>query len=228
MRRSNRALLLAMAVATTACGDLLSLHGLYTPERQVFDSTLEGAWEREDDRLFVQRSTDGYSVRAEDQRDASDVLRYEVHLADVNGVRFADLRQEDTIGHLLVRIRTVDGELHLAFLETAWLRDRIPHENADVERGHTRTVLTIPTEKLRELVSRFALEPRAYGGELFFRRKPAMISRRGGRSIRVTYGVACSCWFRSRSGWQSPLPTRGSPSRGGSSSLRAEAGPTCG
>ena len=172
MRRSKIALLLTIGVATTACGDLLSLHGLYKPESQVFDSTVEGAWEREDDRLFVQRSTDGYSVRAEDKRDASDVLRYEVHLADVNGVRFADLRQEDTIGHMLVRVRVVNGELRLAFLETAWLRDRIPHESADVERGQTRTVLTIPTEKLRELVSRFALEPRAYGGELVFRRKP--------------------------------------------------------
>jgi hypothetical protein len=48
------------------------------------------------------------------------------------------------------------------------------------------------------------------------------------RQVHPAHGVACFCWFRSRSGWQSPLPTRGSPARGGSSSLRAEAGPTCG
>ncbi len=44
MRKLNTALLLAIAVVTTACSDLLSLHALYTPEGQVFDSAPEGRW----------------------------------------------------------------------------------------------------------------------------------------------------------------------------------------
>ena len=170
MRRLNVPVLLALMVLSTACGDLLSLHALYTTHDQVFDSALEGRWEREDDRLLVQRVSDGYTVTAQDKHDTFDSIKYEAHLADVNGVRFADLRQEDTIGHMFVRVRVAEGQLHLAFLDAKWLRDRVQHEDADIEEGKARAVLTLPTARLRQLIGRFASEPRAYDDELVYGR----------------------------------------------------------
>ena len=51
------------------------------------------------------------------------------------------------------------------------MRDRIPHEDAEVEHGKTRAVLTVSTARVRELVGRFASEPEAYDNELVYRRE---------------------------------------------------------
>lgn len=169
MRRLGLAVLLVTTVLMTACGDLVSLHSLYTAQDRVFDPALEGKWETDNKRLLMAPNGDAHKAMLQDKHDPSDAARYEVHLVDIKGVRFADLRQEDTIGHMFVRVRVGNGQLRLAFLDTKWLRDRIPHEDADVGAGNTRAVLTAPTPKLRELVGRFAAEPRAYDDDLVFR-----------------------------------------------------------
>ena len=46
---------------------------------------------------------------------------------------------EDTYyrgGHLIVhRVRVTGGQMHLAFFDSKWLRDRVPNEEADVNNG---------------------------------------------------------------------------------------------
>jgi hypothetical protein len=170
MRRLRPAALLMTMVVTTACGDLFSLHSLYTAQDRVFDPALEGKWETNDERLLVERHGDAYRATVQDKHDPSDAVKYEVHLVDINGLHFADLRQEDTIGHMFVRLRVGSGQLRVSFFDTKWLRDRMPHEDSDVEAGNTRAVLTVPTAQLRELVGRFAAESAAYDDELVFRR----------------------------------------------------------
>jgi hypothetical protein len=152
------------------CGDLLSLHALYTAQDRVFDAGLEGRWENEDVRLLVQREGDLYNVTWQ-SRNPSESAKYEVHLVDINGVRFADALWVDAIGHMFLRVRVTEGRLHLAFFDSKWLRQRIPHEEADVDQGKKQAVLTAGTSQLRELVGRFAREPEAYDdNELVFRR----------------------------------------------------------
>src|SRR6266849_2823168 len=87
------------ALLTTGCGDLLSLHPLYTEQDRVFDATLEGRWESNADLLFVDRAGDGYEVTLQSKKNPSEQSKYETRLVDIGGVRFADLLPLDAIGH---------------------------------------------------------------------------------------------------------------------------------
>ena len=124
MRTVGVVLLCAFALLTAGCGDLYSLHPLYAKTDQVFDPTIEGRWEDGDDLLVVQRMGDLYQATLQSKKDASETQKYEVHLVDVGGVRFADLLHEDSVGHMFVRTRLMDNELHLTFLDSEWLRKR--------------------------------------------------------------------------------------------------------
>ena len=172
MLRSLGGLALAMStLVMVACGDLLSLHALNTTEDQVFDAAVEGQWETENDRLLVRREGDLYNVTWQSKKNPSASAKYEVHLVDVNGVRLADALWVEAIGHMFLRVRMTEGEIRLAFFDSKWLRQRISHEEADVDQGKKQAVLTAGTSQLRKLVGRFAGEPKAYDDkELVFRR----------------------------------------------------------
>lgn len=169
MRHFRALAILVTVLLLTGCEELFSLHGLYTPEGVVMDAALEGRWENDDNQLVIEREDDFYAVTLLSRKNSS--VRYEAHLVDIDGVHFADVRKVGTIGHIFLRVCMTDGELHLAFFDSEWLRERLPHEEADVEHGKTRAVLTVSTSHLRTMVARFAREARAYDGkELVFRR----------------------------------------------------------
>jgi hypothetical protein len=162
---------LLIVLFATGCGDVLSLHALFTRGDKVFDTRLEGTWVGEHDDLVVQREGDLYSVTMQSKKDPSDRARYEVHLVDLGGERFADALWVDAIGHMFLRVRVVDKQLHLAFLDSEWLRSQLPHDDADVDRGKKEAVLTADTPQLRKWVAQFAHEPKAYDqNELVYRR----------------------------------------------------------
>jgi hypothetical protein len=162
MRTAGIALLCALAVLTTGCGDLISLHPLVTKDDQVFDPTVEGRWEDNEDLLVVQRVGDLYRATLQSKTDASETEKYEVRFVDVNGVRFADLIREDSLGHMFLRTLVAKDELHLSFLDSDWLRKRVPHEESEVDGGKTQSVLTARTPQLRSMVAKYAREPKAY------------------------------------------------------------------
>jgi len=167
-------LTLALALGTSGCGDLLSLHALHTPRDRILDPAIEGRWENDDQLLTVQRSGDLYQVKLQSRSDpAGEPRDYHVHLVEIAGVRFADVLWTEAVGHMILRVRLRDGQLHLAFFDSKWLRDRVPHAEADVNNGATQAVLTEPTPQLRALVARYAREPGAYDArELVYRRAP--------------------------------------------------------
>ena len=171
IRNLSGVALLAATLLVTGCGDLLSLHALYTSQDRVFDAALEGRWENEDDRLLVERERDLYNVTLQSKKDPSDSAKYKVHLVDIDGVRFADVLWLEAIGHMFLRVRVTEAQLHLVFFDSQWLRQRVSHEEADVDQGKTQAVLTAGTSQLREWVGRFGREPRAYDdNEIVFRR----------------------------------------------------------
>jgi hypothetical protein len=171
IRKLNGFTLVATMLLLTGCGDLLSLHSLYTAQDQVFDAAMEGRWENEDNQLLVERQGGFYNVTLVSKKNPSDSTKYEVHLVDINGVRFADILVVDTIGHMFLRVRVTDGQLSLAFFDSQWLRQRVSHEGAEVEQGKTRAVLTARTSQLRKTVARFVHDARSYDPkELVFRR----------------------------------------------------------
>lgn len=143
------------------------------------DASLEGRWENDDHQLVIEREDGFYTVTLISRKSSS--VKYEAHLVDIDGVRFADVRKVGTIGHMFLRVCLADGQLHIAYFDSEWLRERIPHEEADMEHGKTRAVLTMGTTHLRSLVARFAREARAYDGkELVFRRSEWLAHRARG------------------------------------------------
>ena len=170
MRRLPIAAVLTMATLAAACGDLLSIHALYTAEDRITDPALEGLWQNDEDRLIVTREDDGYRAMLQNKKTPTDAKNYDVHLVDIAGVRFADLLEEDTIGRMIVRVRVADGQLRLAFMDTKWLRERVAHEEAVIGPHRTQAILTLRTPELREMVARYAKEPKAFDEETVFRR----------------------------------------------------------
>jgi hypothetical protein len=153
---------LAAALVATGCGDLLSLHALFTPQNQMFDPAIEGRWQNPYDVLQVERTGNRYDVVLQSKKDPSEKVKFEVHLVDINGVRFADLLPEDQIGHMFLSVHVTSGQLHLAFLDSDWLRKRVPHEDADTNRIGKQAVLTASTPQVRAMVAKYARDPQAY------------------------------------------------------------------
>ena len=136
----------------------------------MFDAALEGRWETDDDTLLIERTGDLYGVTMHSKKDPADSQKYEMHLVDLNGVRFADLLPEDMIGHMFLRVRLTVGLLRIDFFDSEWLRKQIPHEEADIDNGRKRAVLTARTPQLQSLVAKFARESKSYADENVFRR----------------------------------------------------------
>jgi hypothetical protein len=165
---------LGSALLMTGCGDLLSLHPLYTGQDRVFDAALEGRWEDDDNLLTVERSGDSYEVVLKSKKDPSEKQTYEMHLVNIGGVRFADILPTGGIlGHMFLKVRVSASELRIAFFDSAWLRERIPHEDVLVAKGNRQAVLTAHTPELRKQVEKYAAAPEAYDDEIRYRRAPA-------------------------------------------------------
>lgn len=158
-------LCLVAALVTNGCGDLLSLHALYSSQTRVSDPAIEGRWENDDERLEVTRATDHYRITLQPSRPAGEGVKWEAALTDLNGVRFADLLAPDTVGHMFARVQVTASELRLAFLDSEWLRQRVPHEEADLQDSRKQAVLTATTPRLRRMLEKFAREPRAYDAQ---------------------------------------------------------------
>src|SRR3982074_3571526 len=105
MRHIRALALLGAALLITGCGDLLSLHALYTARDNIVDASLEGKWENKDDRLTVERAADFYEVIFQSKKDPSEPVKYEVRLVNIAGVRFADLLSADIMGHMFLKVR---------------------------------------------------------------------------------------------------------------------------
>ncbi len=167
------AVVVAAALAACGCGDLLSLHPLYTAEDRILDPALEGRWENEDYRMTVTRDGPAYLVKHEPRSGPSEVQEYEMRLVDLGGVRMADIiLTGGELGHMFVRVRVSDGELRFAFLDSDWLRGRIKHEDVAVARGNTMAVLVARTPALRREVQKYANVAEAYDEELVYKRAP--------------------------------------------------------
>ena len=160
----------AASLLLGGCGDLISLHALYTERDRVLDAVLEGRWEDEDQEvvLIVQLAGARYDVTLQSKENLSEKTEYEMRLVDIKGVRFADLIPLDGFGHMFLKVRLAGGQLRFAFFDSEWLRQRIPHEEADQSNGRKQAVLTAQTPKLREMVAKYASEPRAYDDEIVF------------------------------------------------------------
>ena len=161
-----------LLVTLTACGDLLSLHPIYTAQDKVFDPAVEGRWESEDDTLVVSKTGDAYEFTLLGKKvPKASPREYEAHLLDIKGVRFVDMIPAAALGHMFAKVRVADEKLYVAFFDSKWLIAKIPHENAEVAHNETMPVVTLSTAALRKLVAQYAQEPKAYDKEQVFHRQ---------------------------------------------------------
>jgi hypothetical protein len=165
MRLAQAALCLIFALVASGCGDLLSLHSLDSPQTRVWDPAIEGRWDGKDEQLAVTRSGDHYQVILHSTRPVEEGNRWEATLTDLNGVRFADLLAPDTVGHMFARVQVNEHELRLTFFDSEWLRERVPHEEADLQDARKQAVLTASTPQLRKMLAKFAREARAFDNQ---------------------------------------------------------------
>jgi hypothetical protein len=170
MRLARLPALILAALWSAGCGDLLSLHALHTRQDQVFDTAIEGRWENDNDTLDVRRDGDAYQVMLQARKGSEPPTKFEMHLVDVNGVYFADLLPVDQLGHMILRIRVAEGQMRVDFFDSKWLRERIPHQDADIENFRTQAILTQSTAQLRSLVAKYAHEPKAFADEAVFKK----------------------------------------------------------
>jgi hypothetical protein len=70
---------------------------------------------------------------------------------------------------MFLKARVAEGQLRVAFLDSEWLRQRVPHEEAEVAKGKKQAV-PAGTPQLGKLVERYASEPKAYQEEIVFHR----------------------------------------------------------
>ena len=169
MRQTLCAALFGAALFFSGCGDLISLHGLYSVEDDVREPKLLGKWVNQDNLLTVERIGGYYEVTLQ-SKPGSESTRFEMRLIDIAGVRFADLLPPETIGHMWLRVRLNGDELRVAFFDSEWLRQRIPVEQADLVNHRKLAVLTAKTPELRALVAKYAAEPKAYDEEIVYQR----------------------------------------------------------
>ena len=162
--------LLAISLLLCGCGDLLSLHGLYTSGGTLLEPALEGQWINDTDRLTVSREGTVYQVSLQPLRNPSHESKFELRIVDINGTRFADIIPDEGFGHMFLKVQLSVGQLRVAFFDSDWLRQRIPHEDADETGGKKQAVWTARTPELRKVVEKYASEPRAFGEEIVFRR----------------------------------------------------------
>ena len=163
--------MMGVVLVMAGCGDLLSVHALYTVQDRVFDSALEGRWQDNDTMLTVERAEGCYKVATQSKKGSAERREYEMHLVDIGGVRFADLLPADGyIGHLILKVRVTEGQLHFAFFDSEWLRQRVPHETAEVANNDKLAVLTISTPELRKLAQTYGSEPKAFDEGATFHR----------------------------------------------------------
>src|SRR6266849_226693 len=65
-------LVLAICIASltmSGCGDLLSLHALFTTRDQVLDPAIEVRWQNDSDLLVLERATSGYLLTLKSKKD---------------------------------------------------------------------------------------------------------------------------------------------------------------
>jgi len=162
----------AVLAISTGCGDLLSLHPIYTAQDQKFDPVVEGRWESDDDVLIVKRASNAYEFTIQGKRFGKVAAReYEAHLVDIGGVRFVDMIPTQSLGHMFAKLRVSGGKMTINFLDSKWLIEKIPHEMSEVAKNETMPVVTMKTEALRMVVTQYAAEAKAYDKDMVFTKK---------------------------------------------------------
>jgi hypothetical protein len=157
---------LACAIALTGCSSLVSLNPFVTDEQAVMDPTLLGTWTNEDgtENYCIRQDGTGYSIRL---TDSSDTRQFKARLMVSDDVKLLDLvaANEDPFQiavHTPLRVWTEGSTLRIAFLQSDWLEAQARQELPTV-RTEERTLITAPSEAVRNFLTKIGADPKACG-----------------------------------------------------------------
>lgn len=161
-------------------GCVPSLQPYYTAKDLVWDQALVGEWvaPKDGDWLVVRRAGEKqYEVRMKPSPE--DPAVFEARLLELGDMRFVDLypakpHLSHTIAvHSVYKLERRGDTLRLAGLDESWLKKmirdgklQIAHELVDND-----LLLTAPTARLQELITRYAGDVQAFPGPQEYRRK---------------------------------------------------------
>ncbi len=174
MRSAKILILFGIVIFLTGC--VPSLHPLFTDKDLVFDQALVGTWVDEDGKNiweFKKSEENSYElVYTENESPA----KFEAHLVKLEKFLFLDLfPKEPEIkngfykGHLIrahsfARIWMEGDSLHLAALDSDWLKDMI--DKKKVKIGHDwidqGIILTEQTKDLQKFAVKYAEDSKAF------------------------------------------------------------------
>jgi hypothetical protein len=165
------------AVLLTGCGDLPSVQGLANKENTVFDASLVGAWNSGDAVVIVQAG-DNQSYRIDwlgaEGTETPRIVRMEGRLFKIGDQRMLDLTASNPgafaiPGHVFLRIRPLQEELKVQFVDSKWIREQLTSSLASfVQDDHP--VLTAPAPQVEAFLLKFGFDERALDDPILFRR----------------------------------------------------------
>jgi hypothetical protein len=158
----------------TSC--LSSLHPLYTKESQVFEATLLGTWEKDDQSFLFEKAgkKDYYKLTHTDKKE-NEITESEAHLVKLGDHYYLDFQRWTDYGdlfdfsllaprldvHNFARVVWNDQQVEIIFFDGEKIgelleqrRIRIKHEKIGLEEF----VLTAQSEELQEFVRKYSDE----------------------------------------------------------------------
>ncbi len=178
----KRIALIAMAtLALTGCTDIAFLYPIYSEDDRARDIDLTGEWKGKDnDRWQFATNKDGSYVL--EWRDNQDTVVLEANLVRISNALYLDVasKPEGTAirGHAVARVELSGDMLHMAWLDSNWLAERLekdhalPFERPCLDRNRKCMVITAPTADVQNFLMRHAQESKAFEKPELLRRLP--------------------------------------------------------
>lgn len=164
MRFTSLLLTLAGAAILTGCSSLISLNPFVPDQQTTMDPALLGTWKSGDSLCIVRESGSVYDITYTDGK--SETERFEGRLFRVGSADLLDLvsRREDGFAipvHVLARVWLDGPTLRWVFLDSDWIR-RQAAQLMTTQPSGDRTLITAPSEVVRDFILQYGADPRAY------------------------------------------------------------------
>lgn len=168
----KRITLIAMAtLALTGCTDITFLYPIYEKADLATDIDLSGEWNGKDNDhwRFTRDKEGGYQLEWWDKEDKA---QFEVQLVRISNGLYLDVasKPEGTAirGHAIARVELSGDLLHIAWIDSGWLGERLEKERAlayerpCAEKNRRCLVVTASTADIQNFLMRHAQESKAF------------------------------------------------------------------
>jgi hypothetical protein len=166
MKHSIISLALTCAITLTGCAKVVSLNPFVTDEQAVMEPALLGIWTDQDGKetYWVRQDGTGYSIRC--FSDSSEAYHLKAHLMLVDDIKLLDLvsANEDSFQlavHTPVRVWIEGSTIRIALLQSDWFKQQASQQ-LPTAATKDRTLITAPTEAVRNFLVKTGADPKAF------------------------------------------------------------------